>query len=122
MRARTASSSCGVITVSSTSTWRTPGSASTAEVTRRVISSRIGQPGTVRATVTVTRPRRMSTRRIMSSSTMLTCSSGSVTGHRASITLCSLSAIGSPLGVRFAGLAVGRRRRPEAARRFALRR
>src|SRR6202034_2135210 len=75
------------------------GSGVTAEVTRRVISPRSGHPDTVRATVTVTRPRRMSTRRIMSNSTMLTCNSGSVTGRKASITWSSLSAIHSPFAV-----------------------
>ena len=79
-------SSCGLITVSSTLTSLTPRSVESAEVTRRVISSRSGQPGTVRATVTATRPRRMSTARTMSSSTMLRCNSGSDTGRNASIT------------------------------------
>ena len=59
--------------------------------TRRVTSSRSGHPATVRATVTVTRLRRTSTARTMPMSTMLTFSSGSVTGRRASMTCCSLT-------------------------------
>ena len=89
------------ITVRSTATDSTPSRGWTASLTRRVISGFSGQPATVRATVTATRPPSMATSLTMSRSTIDWCSSGSSTGRSASRTAASVGmGLSSPL---FAG-------------------
>ena len=89
---RNCSRSASLITVNSRSTEVTPASPVAASVTRRWISLFSGQPGTVRATSTPTRPSSPTrTARSMPRSTIERCSSGSSTGRRASITCSSVT-------------------------------
>ena len=85
MSSRTRARSSSVMTSKATSTSSTPSRATTASPTRRWISLRSGQPGTVRAISTRTLAPCTCTPRTMPRSTMLRWSSGSSTGRRASM-------------------------------------
>ena len=95
-RSRSSSRSVSLMTVKSTPTASTPSRATTASSTDRWISAFRGQPGTVRATCTLTRRPSIATPRTMPRSTMLRLSSGSWTGRRASMTWDSVTGTDTP--------------------------
>src|SRR5450631_3741133 len=96
--------------MTSSETWTAvvPGTAPTAEVTRSVISARIGQPATVSHTVTETEPSSvMSTDLTMPSSVIGRWISGSSTPARAAVTCSSVGGAAAGTGSTLRGAGQG---------------